>query len=411
MTTLTVTRALVSGTNPTETQLDSERTSLLNYFNAASMDEDNVATGGMLLSTLANPASDVYMHWHASSYVTIGYDSGANKFKIANTLGKIIFGTRVSSTLTSLMELRSSDGALDLYGQLYFNTSVGAQDAGLLWLLARYRKPRLVYTDNDIVTAEANISTGSSIVMGRDRLWSIYDTTMSLAVTANGAKNTDTGTAVSGLANGLTRTANRWYFIYAVEVQYGTQADGTKAILVAHSSGPESGNIATLNTAFGTGKWVYMGMIRNGYNDGTNTNIIVPFVYDEGGYIRFTKGTASEGMGVTMASASASTSDLSYDLVFSNAAAATIPSNCSRAIFSGYRSKNGFEFYYRSTVTLENNQCVTACHHNAATLTTLVGVAHMEVPLITNYRLVVANADATSSNLRITLVGLLDHNV
>jgi hypothetical protein len=278
-----------------------------------------------------------------------------------------------------------------------------------MWLLARYRKPRLVYSDSDIVTVEVNSPDASeTLVCMRDRLCTIVDRTCSIAVDANGETSGDTGAAVSGRAAGIARTANRWYYIYCVRVQYGTNADGNSAILVAHTTSPEAANIATLNTAFGTGEWVYMGVIRNGYNDGTNTNIIVPFIYDEQGYLRFTQGTVdNEGPGVTLAVDAGSTSNLSYDLVIGNAAAATIPAVATRVIFTGFREAYGFELHYREIASLENLMIAGGCYH-VSELGTLVPCVWMEVPLITGYRLVVVMGNV-STKKRITIAGLLDH--
>lgn len=409
MTTLAVTRSLVSSTNPTEAQFDIMRTFLLNYFNTTSLDEGNLLPGGMLYSSLSALGDDESLTW-TSSHATILYDSGNDTMENSNTQGSIIFGLRSGSTLTNKMKLSSTDGSLALQGNLDYNTATGDHTVDLMWLLANYRKPLLGYVSNDIVEVLDNgVTAGAVLVVMRDRLCTIIDTTCSLAVDANGETTGDIGAAVSGLGAGLTRTANRWYYIYAVRVQYGSDANGRNAILVATGTSPETGNITTLDTAYGAGEWVYMGVIRNGYNDGVSTNIIVPFVYDESGYLRFTKGTASEGAGVTVASASSSTSDLSYTLVIGNAAAATVPIVATRIIFSGYRSQYGAELHYRSVSTSENQTIVTGCYHpiDASTLVVLV---RMEVPVIDGYKVVVVTG-SSSTNQRITILGFLDRYI
>jgi len=408
MGTLAVTRALVSNTNPTEAQFDTMRTDLLNFFNAASMNQNNIATGGMTYASLASPvANNVTIKW-TSSHATIQYVSADPKLKIQNTQGDIIWAHRTGSTITEFLSLRSSDGAIEVWGQMTINESVGNQTVGLQWLLSRYRKPRLLYSTDDIITVESNgPNSDESLIMMRDRLCKIVDTTCSLAVDANGETSGDTGAAVSGRAAAIARTANRWYYIYAVRVQYGDDNGGTYAILVAHTTSPETSNIATLNTAFGTGEWVYMGVIRNGYNDGVNTNIIVPFVYDECGYLRFTQGTsAGQPAGVTMATAT-DTSNLSYDLVIGNAAAATIPPVATRVIFGGHRESHGFELHYREIASLENHFITSGCYH-VTELSTLAPVVYMEVPLLSGYRVVVVIGNVSTTK-RITVFGLLDH--
>ncbi len=404
MSTITVPRSLTDNTNPTEAQFDTMRTYLLNFFNTGNLDETNIATGGMAWSSLSNLTDDAALKF-TSSHGTMAYISASDFFKISNTQGDIVWGLR--STISETMELDSATGDITLKGLLYFNTEVGSQEVSLNWLLSRYRKPRLEYTSADIVTCEAS-AIGISVVMGRDRLWTIYDTTLSLAVAANGQLAAHTGTAVSGLGAGITRTANRWYYVYAVEVQGGTQTGGVNAILVATELSPETANITTHNTNFGTDKWVYMGVIRNGYNDGTNTNVIVKFKYDECGYLRFTEGTVNEeGLGVTMASTTSATS-LEYSIVIGNAAAATIPPVATRCTFGGHRSNNGFEFHYRDIATDENHMIASGCYHK--TSLTLSAVVYMEVPLLSSYKLVVVIGD-TSTDQRIVLAGLLDHYV
>lgn len=407
MGTLAVTRSLVSNTNPTEAQFDTIRSELLAFFNAASLNQDNIASGGMLYTSLAAPTDDQVIKW-TSSHATISYVSATDKFEIKNTQGDVIFGYRASSTVTEFLTLRYSDGAIEVAGELSFNTSLGLQTQQLMWLLSKYRKPRLVYSDNDVFTVEENGTvSGESWVMMRDRLCKIIDRTCSLAVTAHGV-GADAGAAVSGLAATLVRTADRWYYIYAVRVQSGTDANGSNAILIAHTTSPEVANITTLNTAFGAGEWVYMGLIRNGWNIAGSDNIIVPFVMDEAGYTRFTQTlTTNEPVGVLLATAAATTVNLEHDLVFGNAADNTIPPVATRVIFGGYRESHGFEFHYRSIASLENHTIITGCYH-VESLTTLKPVVYMEVPALSNYRLVVVMGNVATDK-RITLAGLVDH--
>lgn len=408
MTAIAVTRALTSQTNPTEAQFDTMRTYLLNFFNSASLDETNIATGSVTYSSLGDAADDTALKF-TSSHATLSFVSASDYFKILNTEGDIVWGLRVGAALTDYMRLDKDTGDITIGGNLYFNTSVGSQEVSILWMLSRYRKPRLQYTSSDIVTAEDNTNTsGTVVVAGRDRFWTLYDTTLSLAVDANGETTGDTGTAVSGLGAGVTRTANRWYFVYAVEVQYGTQNSGVYCILVANETSPITSNITTLNTAFGTGKWVYMGCIRNGYNDGTNTNIIVPFIMDEGGFVKFYGATvSSEGQGVTMASQTATT-NLEYTIVIGNAAAATCPDVALRVTFGGYRSINGMEMHYREISTSENHIITSGCFRAADA--TLITNSYFEVPVSSNYKIVLVTG-TDSSDHRIVLSGFLDHYV
>lgn len=402
MSDLNVTRSLVSNTNPTETQFDTMRTYLLNFFNAGSLDSDNLETGSQAYTDLTMLEDDETFGWADCGFY---YDSGDDAMIYENTVGDIVWGV-LDADLDIIERMRFRDDGVLEVNTLELNTSEGSHTMKYQWLLSRYRKPRLVYSSDDIVTVEANGPDGNSYVYGRDRLWQVVDTTCSLAVDANGETTGDTGAAVSGRLAGESRVANRWYYIYAVEVQFGTSNDGTKCILVATVTSPLTSNITTLNTAFGTGKWVYMGVIRNGYNDGTNTNIIMRFRYDESGYLRFTNATGSEGMGMTLASGTAST-NLEYTLDVTNNDADSIPVVATRAIFSGHRESHGMEFHYRSVATDENHMISTSCYH-VSSLSSLVSIVRMEVPVISGYKLVVVIGN-TSTDRRITLVGFLDH--
>lgn len=407
MAVLNVPDAVASGTNPTEAQFDSMRSYLLNFFNGGQLDENNIATGGVTYATLGPPTDNNAIKF-ASSNGTMKYDSAGDKFQIENTKGDIIFGVAGSTTYGVRW---GDDGALYIQGELSVNTGTSDQSVTTSWLLSRYRKPKLVYSSADIVAIEENsVISSESLVMMRDRLCEVYDRTCSLAQNANGYKSGHTGTAVSGLADGLTRTENRYYYIYSVIVQYGSQNGGTYAILVAHTTSPETSNISALNTEFGADKWLYMGSVRNGYNDAeTQDNIIIPFVYDENGYCRYTEASdTGEGPGITL-NESRTTANLEYTLTFEDTADASIPGTASRAVFHGYREAKGTEFHYRSTLTGENNMMVTGCYH-VSSISTLHACIQMEVPVVNGYKLVVTNGNVMT-DCRITLAGFQDQFV
>lgn len=407
MGTLAVTRSLVSNTNPTEAQFDTMRSDLLSFFNAASMNQANIAAGGMLYTSLADPLDDEVIKW-ASSHAIIKYISATDKFHIQNTEGDILFAHLVSSEIVEFFSVRESDGALEVFGELQMNEDFGSQAVTTQWILSKYRKPRLVYSTDDIFTIEENGPTSStSYVMGPSYMWKIIDRTCSLAVDANGETSGDTGAAVSGRAAAIARTADRWYFIYAVEVQYGDDDNDFNAILVAHTTSPVAANIATLNTAFGTGKWVYMGCIRNGYNYTSNDNKICKFVQDECGYTRFYGGEGTNyPLGVVLASDN-DTDNLVYTVAIGNDGDTKLPEVATRVIFGGHRESHGFEMYYEEAASNENNMITTGCYH-VSELSELVPVIYMEVPLLSGYEVHIIMGNVQTQK-RVTLAGFLDH--
>lgn len=406
MSNLSVTRSLTAETNPSESQFDTMRTDLLDFFNAQNLDENNLGSGGLNYTDLTDPGDDEKLEFTDSDAYLI-YNSGANDFHLNNTQGDLVFKTKPASTLTEYMRLRDSDGALALRELLKLNTSVGDQTVDLTWILSRYKKPLLEYTSDDVITIEENsTASNETLLLLRDRLTTVIDRTMSLAVTANGYDAGHTGAAVSGLEDGLTRSSNTWYYIYGVEVQYGDDNDGTNSIIVASETSPEQSNVSTLNTEYGSGKWVYLGVIRNGWNDGSSDNIIVPFIMDEHGSTRFkTSGTDNEPGGIVLAEATSSSADLEYTLAFGNGAA-QIPPVATRGTFGGRRDKHGFAMDYESTGTGEHQARETTTEHD--TDSSRDASLFMTVPLVSGYKVEV-QVGSDPTNQIITLHGLVDH--
>jgi hypothetical protein len=147
---------LTNGNSPTEAQLDTVRLTLLDFFNDVSLGSDNLANGSVSFATLDRAIpDDVSLKW-TSSHANMQYISSLDDFSISNTQGSLVWGTISGTTVTDYFKLRSSDGSIVVEGIPRFNTDLGVQDVDLLWLLSRYRKPRLVYTDSNIITVEDN---------------------------------------------------------------------------------------------------------------------------------------------------------------------------------------------------------------------------------------------------------------
>jgi hypothetical protein len=115
---------------------------------------------------------------------------------------------------------------------------------------------------------------------------------------------------------------------------------------------------------------------------------------------------SEEGRGLTLASTT-STTNLEYEIVIGNSAAATIPGVASRCIFGGHREADGFELHYRNIDTDENHAITGGCHHNG-TLSTLAPCVYIEVPLLEDYKLVCVIGNVETDQ-RIVLAGFMDH--
>lgn len=403
---LTVASTYGSGIAPTETQLDSTRDSLLTFFNTTKLNESNVKAAGMLLSTVTDAGDNAEMKWGTTSEGRIKFTSATPSFDIKNTAsaGDIRFTTKLTTTEAEALRLEASDGSIRIGtgGVLRAGTGQGYTAWDTLWLLARYRKPRLEYSSASIVTIEENSDTsGETIVVARDRVWKIVDRTCSLATSANGYASGNTGAAVSGIEDGLTESANTWYYIYAVEVQYGTNADGINAIMVATTVSPLQANNTTNNTEFGSGKWLYLGCIRNGMNSGTGDSDIVPFVYDEWGHIDFTQGPHGSGAGIRILN-DATDTDSSYTVSIGTGNA-NIPHTASQVRFQMYRASDGFSMQY------ETSGGTDLFISGSKTDSPNPGYADMIVPVVSGNVLKLIRNDAGAQTKRFYIAGITDH--
>lgn len=79
-----------------------------------------------------------------------------------------------------------------------------------------------------------------------------------------------TSGAQSGLTGATSEATNTWYALYAVKVTDSS----TQWVTVGSTVVPIQANFSTLNTAYGTNGWVYLGMIRNGDNAGSTGDIL-----------------------------------------------------------------------------------------------------------------------------------------
>lgn len=177
---------------------------------------------------------------------------------------------------------------------------------GYLLNILSYRRPVLQYSSGTVVNLETgNLGTSgqASIVFPDGKL--ISDST-SGHINCNLAQVASTGASPqSGLRTG-TVSVNTWYAIYAVKAN-----SGTAFVTIADTVLPLQANFATLNSNFGSSSWVYLGLVRNGDNNGITTGILkfnqvgaMTIFYNAAGGIVFgTVGTllasASAAAGVT----------------------------------------------------------------------------------------------------------------
>lgn len=132
-----------------------------------------------------------------------------------------------------------------------------------------------------------------------------------------------TSGAQSGLTGVTTEATNTWYALYGCKVTDSS----TLWVTVGSTVLPLRANFATLNTAYGTNGWVYLGLIRNGDGSGTTGDILV---FDQSGNTTIFRNacvtnTSNAGIGMRLATtAGATTVTWSYS---AGTGATNVPDN------------------------------------------------------------------------------------
>lgn len=189
-----------------------------------------------------------------------------------------------------------------------------------------WRRPVLKYASATTVTVESGLdgTSGDIPMLFPDGSYrtetsttrTTFDITRNAVLTTSGAQ--------SGLTGATSEATNTWYALYACKVTDST----TQWCTVGTTVLPTQANYATLNAAYGTSGWVYLGTIRNGDQGGT-TGDILDFTMC-GNVTKFNNIVSSgnsgrKAVGVLMATTAGATS-LTYS-VSTGTSGATIPSH------------------------------------------------------------------------------------
>ncbi len=172
------------------------------------------------------------------------------------------------------------------------------------------RRPTLQFASTTTVAIESGMdgTSGDIPILFPDGTTRVE--TSATRTTFNITRNAvlTTSGAQSGLAGATSEATNTWYALYAVKVTDSS----TQWVTVGSTVIPVQANYATLNSAYGTSGWVYLGMIRNGDNSGA-TGDILDF-YMSGNLTAFrnvTTGSGRNGTGIRLAN-SAGAGTLTY---------------------------------------------------------------------------------------------------
>jgi len=141
-----------------------------------------------------------------------------------------------------------------------------------------------------------------------------------------------TSGAQSGLTGATSEATNTWYALYACKVTDST----TLWVTVGSTVLPIRANYATLNTAYGTNGWVYLGMIRNGDNVSATGDILDFVQAGNRTFFRNVTGTLAAGTtGNGNRVGTGTGTSLTHTTVFGTAASNT-PNTCTILIWQAH---------------------------------------------------------------------------
>jgi hypothetical protein len=196
-----------------------------------------------------------------------------------------------------------------------------------------YTRPRLNYAGVTTVNVVNNTGTSNeTCVMFIDEVRCVTEDTGSSTqyrlfnITETAANS---GTHNSGLV-GASEAANTWYALYA----WKTSDDANKFVVAGTTNTPTTTNLTRLNSMFGTGKWVYLGMIANGDNAGATGDIKS---FSQTGNLTLANITNTSGntfgnlVGLRLA-ATASASTLTWSYAAGTAVGTNLPTNVTAAV-------------------------------------------------------------------------------
>lgn len=249
----------------------------------------------------------------SSSQVNTNFSDNANTWNGLEALTKSFAALRVDATPTA-----TTDVAIKSYVDK----------------LNAYRRPVLQFGSITTVAVESGLDGTSGDIPLLFPDGTLRTETSTTRTTFDITRNAVlvTSGAQSGLTGATSEAANTWYALYGCKITDSS----TLWVTVGSTVLPLRANFATLNTAYGTNGWVYLGLIRNGDNSAStgdilkfvqagNTTLLYNILVDGGG--------ANLGPTGTLLAATASAASLTYTYS-AGTGAANIPNNISFGHFS-----------------------------------------------------------------------------
>lgn len=331
MSTLTITKSYAALAILTEAQLDNFRSGLLTLFNTNKFDAANFS-GSMALTSAK--FANYELTTTDNSFLVFGTDDDG-KVGLDSSKNLEFNTTTASCTLTFKAVSKSfvfKTTQVDVPNDVF--PAAGGSTYSYLYLLSRYRKPVIEYQGSATISIENNTGTSNeSLVVFPKYVIAVSEALTgtpkyrqaTLSNTANGYASGHTGAAQGGVRVGLSWSNNTWYAIYAARVRYGTNA-GNNFILVADDTLPTQTNESTLDSRYGAGQWVYLGLVRNGYGSTGSASSIIPFKYTNKGWCYFTSNdSGATHSGLTLAQGTTNVDDTPLHTVADGMGTAQIP--------------------------------------------------------------------------------------
>lgn len=134
------------------------------------------------------------------------------------------------------------------------------------------RRPRLTFGSITTIIVEAGLDGTSGHIPILFPDGTLRTETTSTRTTFDITRNAVlvTSGAQSGLTGATSEATNTWYALYAVKVTDSS----TLWVTVGTTVLPLLANFSTLNTAYGTNGWIYLGMVRNGDASGASGDLL-----------------------------------------------------------------------------------------------------------------------------------------
>lgn len=236
---------------------------------------------------------------------------------------------------------------------------------------AGYRRPVLQYGSATTVAVQSGLdgTSGDIPILFSDG--SLRTETSTTRTTFNITRNAvlTTSGAQSGLTGATSEATNTWYALYAVKVTDSS----SQWVTVGSTVLPLQANFTTLNTAYGANGWVYLGLVRNGDNNGA-TGDIMKFFQAGNRTIFANAPGGGYATGLLLASATSTSSNLTYTYA-AGTGTTQLPANIPIVTFTAHCGTTSL-----GTAT---NKSIVPQTGNSNTLATIT--YHTSAPSITKF--------------------------